>query len=266
MYYYNQNDYGNEQYNKPNGGKATIASGGCGIVSACIAVNNACGKELYTVLQMRNLAQSCGARINNGTDMDKLLKAVCKAHPEFSYKATQLNNDLLNHLKNGGMAIINQGDVYNVFSTAGHFVAAVQLFDNDIIDVYDPQMYSGKYQQYQRPSRIETATKYGARVKISEVSKATQDRNPCYWLITYTKPKNTTTAKEVTTVAKYGNAAMTSMQSVYADSDLTVNIGDVSNGQRVCYFGTGENNPIISYQTAKGYKVGFVKNGTVKRD
>lgn len=189
MYYYNQNDYSDLTYNKPNGEKATIASGGCGVVSACIAVNNACGKELYTVKQMRDLAQSCGARINNGTDIDKLLKAVCKAHPAFSYKATQLNNDLLAHLKNGGKAVINQGDVYNVFSTAGHFVAAVQLFDNDVVDVYDPQMYSGKYQQYQRPSRIQMATKYGARVKINEISKATADRNPCYWLITYTQPQ-----------------------------------------------------------------------------
>lgn len=262
MYYYNQNDYANEQYNKPNGGKATIASGGCGIVSACIAVNNACGKELYSVKQMRDLAQSCGARINNGTDMDKLLKAVCKAHPELSYRATQMNADLLNHLKNGGKAVINQGDVYNVFSTAGHFVAAVQLFDGDVLDIYDPQMYNGKYQQYQRPSRIESATKYGARVKIAEVSKATQDRNPCYWLITYTK----STERKVTNVAKYGNAAMTSAQSVYADSDLTANIGDVVNGQRVLHLGTGEGNVIIAYQTAKGYKVGFVKNGSVRKD
>lgn len=189
MYYYNQNDYPNEQYNKPDGTKATIASSGCGVVSACIAVNNACGKELYTVKQMRDLAQSSGARISNGTDMDKLLKAVCKAHSEFSFKATQMNAELLSHLKNGGKAVINQGDIYNVFSTAGHFVAAVQLFDNNVVDVYDPQMYSGKYQQYNRPKRIVLATKYGARVKINEISKATQDRNPCYWLITYTKPK-----------------------------------------------------------------------------
>lgn len=263
MYYYNQNDYPNEQYNKPDGTKATIASSGCGVVSACIAVNNACGKELYTVKQMRDLAQSSGARISNGTDMDKLLKAVCKAHPEFSFKATQMNAELLSHLKNGGKAVINQGDIYNVFSTAGHFVAAVQLFDNNVVDVYDPQMYSGKYQQYNRPKRIVLATKYGARVKINEISKATQDRNPCYWLITY-KPK--TTAKEVTGVEKYGNAAMASAQTVYADSDLTQKIGSVSKGERVLHLGTGEGNPIIAYQTANGYKVGFVKKETVKKD
>lgn len=189
MYYYNQLDYSNEQYNKPDGTKTSLAIAGCGPVAACIAINNACGKELYSVTQMRDLAQSSGARISNGTDIDKLLRAICKAHPEFSFKATQLNKELLAHLKNGGMAIINQGDAYNVFSTAGHFVTAVQLFGSDVVDVYDPQLYDGKYANSPRPSRIELATVYGARVKIDEVSKATQDRNPCYWLISYSKPK-----------------------------------------------------------------------------
>lgn len=189
MYYYNQLDYSNEQYNKPDGTKTNLAIAGCGPAAACIAINNACGKELYTVTQLRDLAQSSGARISNGTDIDKLLRAICKAHPEFSFKATQLNKELLAHLKNGGMAIINQGDAYNVFSTAGHFVVAVQLFGTDVVDVYDPQLYDGKYSIAPRPSRIELATVYGARVKIDEVSKATQDRNPCYWLISYDKPK-----------------------------------------------------------------------------
>lgn len=264
MFYYNQNDYGDLSYNKPDGTKATIASGGCGVVSACIAVNNACGKELYTVKQMRDLAQSCGARTNNGTDMDKLLKAVCKAHHELSYKSTQLNKELLSHLEKGGKAVINQGDAYNVFSTAGHFVAAVQLFENDVVDVYDPQMYAGKYQQYSRPQRIVMATRYGARVTISEISKATQDRNPCYWLITYTKPKNT--EGKVNKVEKYGNATMLSAQTVYADSDLTLKVGSVSKNERVLQLGTGEGNPIISYKTDSGYKTGFVRKGSVKKD
>lgn len=263
MYYYNQNDYPNDQYNKPDGTKTTVAIAGCGPVAACIAINNACGRELYSVLELRDLAQSSGARISNGTDIDKLLRAICKAHPEFSFKATQLNKDLLTHLKNGGMAIINQGDAYNVFSTAGHFVVGVQLFGDDIVDIYDPQLYDGKYKIAPRPARIELATVYGARVKIDEISKASQDRNPCYWLITYTKQKNT---QGDTNMSKYGNSAMISAQTVYADSDLAVKVGSVASGERVYQLGTGENNPIISYQTSSGYKVGFVKNGTVRND
>lgn len=214
MFYYNQNDYDNEQYNKPDGTKTTIAIGGCGVVAACIAINNACGKELYSVKKMRDLSQSSGARISDGTDIDKLLKAVCKAHPEFSFKATQLNNELLSHLKKGNMAIINQGDAYNVFSTSGHFVTAVALFDKDVVDVYDPQLYSGKYEQYSRPQRIEMATKYGARVKIDEISKASKDRNPCYWLINYDKPKENLPDYKIDKAY-----TITDVRGVYADKN-----------------------------------------------
>lgn len=65
---------------------------------------------------------------------------------------------------------------------------------------------------------------------------------------------------------KYGNAAMTTAQTTYADSDLTIKVGSVSAKERVHYMGTGENNIMICYKTSKGYKVGFVKRGTVIKD
>ena len=83
------------------------------------------------------------------------------------------------------------------------------------------------------------------------------------------RPKNRSnidTDKKVTKVAKYGNAAMTSAQIVYADSDLTLKVGSVSKNERVLQLGTGEGNPIISYKTDSGYKTGFVRKGSVKKD
>ena len=193
MFYYNQRNYGQTQYNKPNGTKTTIAKGGCGVVSTCIVVNNLLGSELYSVPAMRDLAQSTGARTNNGTNVTTLLKAICKKHPEFTFKTTSSNKELLTHLKAGGMALINQGNRYNVFSNSGHYVAAVKLLSNSVVDVYDPDMYSGKYSAYGRKSKIKAATKYGAQVHIDEISKATQDRNPCYWLVSCKVKKPATT-------------------------------------------------------------------------
>lgn len=65
---------------------------------------------------------------------------------------------------------------------------------------------------------------------------------------------------------KYGNAAIAKAQTVYADSDLTINVGSVSAKERVYHMGTGENNIMICYKTSSGYKVGFVKKGTVIKD
>lgn len=189
MYYYNQRDYGNIPYNRPNGDKKTVAESGCGVCAACIAVNSLIGRELFTVSSMTKFSVDNGGRDNYGTDMTVLLKAICKKYPDFSYKTSNSETDLVNHIRKGGMAIINQGDSYNLFSTAGHFVTAVQMFANDVVDIYDPDLYDGKYRSYGRENKIELATVYGARVKASEIGKATADRNPAYFLVSYAGKK-----------------------------------------------------------------------------
>lgn len=258
MYYYNQNNYGSVPYPRPSDKSATVKSGGCGVCSACMVMNNLAGKELYSVRQMAEFSIKNGARDNAGTNVKTLLSALCKANPDFSYKTSNSSLDLVNHLKKGGMAICNQGDVYNVFSTAGHFVVAYRMSGNNI-EVLDPQMYSGKYDAYRRPQRIVKKTEHGCIVSVKEMVRATADRSPAYFLISKK-------ATERSTPMAYGNAAMASAQTVYAASDLTLKVGTVSKGERVNQLGTGEGNPMISYKTASGYKVGFVKKGTVKKD
>lgn len=188
MYYYNQNNYSSVSYNKPNGEKATIKSGGCGVCSACTVFNSLANKELYTVKQMAEFSIKNDARTNYGTDMIKLLTKLCKKNKEFSFTTSCDVNKLVSHLKSGGMAIVNQGDKYDVFSSKGHFVVADKMVDNDI-DILDVGNYSGKYDTKTRQKRIIKKTANGCIVSKSEIVKATQDRNteklPSYYLISY---------------------------------------------------------------------------------
>lgn len=188
--YYNQCNYSNVGYDNPNTSKyETIATSGCGVCAACMVVNTLKGRELYSVKAMADFAIKNRARDNSGTNMVTLLKALCKAQPNYSYKTTNDINAVVNHLKNGGMAILNQGDIYNVFSTAGHFVVADKMVGNNI-NILDPYMYGGKYtNSATRRNRIVKATEYGCIVSPSQAAKACSDRNPAYFLITYTAPK-----------------------------------------------------------------------------
>lgn len=188
MYYYNQTDYDYIKYdNKSTTAVETLKLSGCGPVAACIAVNNLAGKELFTVQSMTDLSLSSGARDNSGTNMTTLVKAICKKYSDFSYTATTDENKVVSHIKSGGVAIVNQGDSYNVFSTAGHFVVAYRMSGSDI-EVLDPQMYGGKYDAYSRPQRIVKKTANGCVVSVGEMAKATADRNPAYFLLSYNKP------------------------------------------------------------------------------
>ena len=184
MIYFNQNDYDKVAYNKPDGTKATVKSSGCGVVAACIVFDNYVGKTLYTPAQMAAFSIAHKARINYGTNEATLLKALCAENKGFSFKVTNNVDDLVKHLKSGGMAICNQGDKYNVFSTGGHYVVAYRMNGNNI-EVVDPSMYAGKYDSYARPTRIVKKTEHGCIVTAAEMKKATQDRNPCYYLVSY---------------------------------------------------------------------------------
>jgi hypothetical protein len=123
--------------------------------------------------------------------MNTLLKAICKVHTDFSFTTTNDESKVVSHLKSGGMAIANQGDKYNVFSSEGHFVVLYKM-DGNNIEVLDPYMYSGKYDSSPRKNRIVKKTTNGCIVNTTELGKATADRSPAYYLVSYTKPKATT--------------------------------------------------------------------------
>ena len=188
LFYYNQLNYDNVPYNKPNGAKKSIATSGCGVCSPCIVFNTLAQKEIYTIKEMAQFSIKHGARTNDGTDELTLLKELCKVNKNFSFETTNDINKLVKHLKSGGMAICNQGSAYNVFSNAGHYVVAYRLVDGNI-QVVDPSNKSNKYDLYNRPQRIVKKTDTGCIVKPAIMDKATADRNPSFYLITYTPPK-----------------------------------------------------------------------------
>lgn len=220
MYYYNQNDYPSVKYDRPSTTEIeTVKTSGCGVCTACIVFNNLAGGELYTVSQMAKFSMDNGARDNSGTNMNTLLNALCKTHPAFSFTTTTSESELVNHIKKGGMAICNQGDTYNVFSTAGHYVIAYKMVGKNI-EILDPQMYDGKYDAYKRPQRIVKKTTNGCVVSQTEMGKATADRNPAYFLVSYSKPSGS---------VKSNGVSYTVGRSYTLQTDLKVRTGAGTN-------------------------------------
>ena len=182
LYYYNQLDFSDVPYNKPNGTKKNIATSGCGVASACIVFNTLAQKTLYTIRQMAEFSKSVGARTNDGTNVFKLVSKLCEKNKDFSFTTSRDVEKLINHINKGGLAICNQGDSYNVFSNGGHYVVAYDVVDGNIA-VADPSNKLNKYDLYNRPKRIVKKTKYGCIVKPYYMEKATSDRYPSYYLI-----------------------------------------------------------------------------------
>ena len=182
-YYYNQGNFANVSYDNPTTAKKeTIASSGCGVCSTAIVVNNLARKQLCTVASLARFSLAHKARDNYGTNIYTLLDAVCKANSHFYYSVTADEQKLLRHLKSGGMAILNQGESYRVFSNGGHYVVAYKAVGENV-EVFDPYAYEGKYSA----NRVISSTSRGCIVNIDEIEKATRDRSPAYFLISYSK-------------------------------------------------------------------------------
>lgn len=240
MYFYNQRDYAGLNYKSSKHPNATISSSGCGVCATAMVINNLAGKELYTVKAMRDLSVSSGARVAGGTDVSTLLNAVRKAHREFSFTTTNDEAKLVAHLKAGGMAIANQGDAYNVFSTAGHFVVAESMVGKNI-NILDPYMYTGKYDTSPRPSRIIKKTNYGCVVSPTQIGKATADRSPAYYLVTYKKPVTqikTSTKPIAITSVKYVKTNGKHLKVREGASLKHSVIGNLKNGTKVTVYKT----------------------------
>mgnify|MGYP002516280432 CR=1 FL=1 len=186
--YFNQLNYSNIAYNRPNGEPKSIATSGCGVVCATMAVDTLYNGNLYSVNSMRNLAVKSGARIYDGTDVEKLLKAICTKNKSFKYEKTNDAKKVTECIKRGGVAICNQGDAYNVFSSTGHFVFAYAV-DSKGIYIADPALTPTRYDKFDRPNRIVKKTEYGCIVKETTLKRACADRNPAFFLIYYTGKK-----------------------------------------------------------------------------
>lgn len=179
-----QTDYPNDKY-----GTGTIYSSGCGPTSLVNALLNA-GIADVPVRDMCAYSVSVGARIPNvGTDESILLKNASKKYG-FDYKTTSKNAELIEHLKSGGVAIMNQGSAYPLFANSGHFVAAIDAVGSDKVIVADSYWYSGKYTSTSlRSNNVDVLSKGVLRTSLTQCGKATIDRAPSYYLISPKKPK-----------------------------------------------------------------------------
>ena len=192
-YYYNQNNYGDpnnpaHDYSRPNGEKKTIKTSGCGVVSATIALNNLMGYEYYGVSEMAQFSKNIGARDAYGTNMVKLLNGLMKYNKRLSYKTTESGQELYRHVRNGGIAIINQSDYrgkhgYPLYSENGHFVVAYYADGDGNIYAADPIYTYDRYKTPWHQANIVRETEHGCVANIDLINKATEPIS--YYLLYY---------------------------------------------------------------------------------
>lgn len=169
---------GNSIYNSACG-PATLANALMVLGVADITVKDACA-----------FAVSCKARVEGGTDMHKLLAAAAKKW-KITYTTTSSNAKLAAHLKAGGVAAMNQGSKYKVFSNGGHFVLAAAIDSKDRVTVIDSYWNAKKYKTWPAyHAKSAVLSHCFVRTPLAWCGKATVDRSPSYYLISKVTQKS----------------------------------------------------------------------------
>ena len=184
-------------YSSKKYGKSTIGRSACGPSSLCNALANA-GIADVSVPSMCKIAEICGARVEGGTIMDVLLRATAPKY-NFDWRKSNLNRELMEHLRNGGTAICWCGGDYPLFSNSGHFVSAVGISPTGLVVIADSLYYNKKWSRNSiRVNKIHTTDQTGiVNVEVRELGRATDDRPVSYFLISKPKKHENGAGKEL---------------------------------------------------------------------
>ena len=148
--YYNQTDsrWRYHQYTSVGDSSQTIGTSGCGPTSAAMVVTAI--KGTITPPEMGDLFVQYGYRsANNGTYWSAF-RWVADVF-DIGYQESSNLDTAVNLVRNNNYVIVSVGN--GLFTTGGHFIVIVGI-DGDTLKIYDPYLYSGKFDTSTRRGKV----------------------------------------------------------------------------------------------------------------
>lgn len=160
MLYINQLDYPNMEYitrlELPGENiHTTIASSACGLCSACMIVDQLTTRVL-TLEHARQISYDTKSNLRRGTSMKPFAPRVAE---EFGldYRATDSAEELAEHLRRGGKAIVHVRGTTDgklgLFAKVGHYITVIGI-SGDEVCILDPSFKEGKYDEPERREKV----------------------------------------------------------------------------------------------------------------
>lgn len=252
-------------YTSTNNANQTIGSSGCGVASATMIIDSIVGN--VSVTDVADTFVKYGYRsANNGTYWSAYRAIADEFNIE--YQETSNFETMINKLRNNNYIICSVGN--GLFTTGGHYIV-IYAADNDILKIYDPYLYSGKFETSTRRGKVEVKgnTVY---CSIDNFKKyANYKQFFCYKYDTNKVDTNNSTDNEVRTEAYTRYVKVSSRLNVrYGPGTNYDKIGTLQNGELVTVYETrgnwsriGDNRWVCSdYLSTTAYIPQIVKSNT----
>ena len=148
--YYNQTDsrWRYHQYSSIGDSSQTIGTSGCGPTSAAMVVTAV--KGTITPPEMGDLFVQYGYRsVNSGTYWSAFRWTADVF--DIDYQECSSLDTAVDLVRNNNYVIVSVGN--GLFTTGGHFIVIVGI-DGDTLKIYDPYLYSGKFDTSTRRGKV----------------------------------------------------------------------------------------------------------------
>lgn len=135
-------------YTSTGNSSQTIGSSGCGVASAAMIIDSIVGNVSVTELADTFVAN--GYRSANSGTYWSAYRAVADQF-DMGYTETSNIDTMLNLLRNNNYIIASCGN--GLFTSNGHYIVLYGI-DGDTIKIYDPYLYSGKFDTATRRNKV----------------------------------------------------------------------------------------------------------------
>ena len=148
--YYNQTDsrWRYRQYSSIGDSSQTIGTSGCGPTSAAMVVTAI--KGTITPDQMGDLFVQYGYRSANSGTYWSAFRWTADVF-DIGYQECSSLDTAVDLVRNNNYVIVSVGN--GLFTTGGHFIVIVGI-DGDTLKIYDPYLYSGKFDTSTRRGKV----------------------------------------------------------------------------------------------------------------
>lgn len=148
--YYNQTDsrWRYHQYSSIGDSSQTIGTSGCGPTSAAMVVTAI--KGTFTPPEMGDLFVQYGYRSANSGTYWSAFRWTADVF-DIGYQECSSLDTAVDLVRNNNYVIVSVGN--GLFTTGGHFIVIVGI-DGDTLKIYDPYLYSGKFDTSTRRGKV----------------------------------------------------------------------------------------------------------------
>ena len=253
--YYSQVDarWKNHAYTSTGDKNQTIGSSGCGPTSAAMVVSSI--KGTITPETMGDLFVQNGYRSKNSGTYWSAFRAVADEF-DIEYKETNSLDKAVELLRDNNYIIASCGN--GLFTYGGHFIVLVSV-DNNTIKIYDPYLYSGKFDTSTRRGKV-TVSGNTVYCSIDNFRKYANFKGFfAYKYDTNTVVKENSTDEKVTTNTNIINTVGT-IKTLNSNTKLYTN-SNMSTGYS---YKKGTKVQVLENITSKIDKVKVLKTGIVR--